>query len=448
MRRSVLAATLLLTACAGAVTGPDTDSPVTPRNGAPRHFFAASDHEHGKEPWITDGTAGGTSLLKDVAPGGDSSSPSQFTPVGSVVYFAVEQPRRQLWKSDGTAAGTVLVRDFGPMLEPGGPAGSGTLDRLTAVGQRLFFSAHDPVHGREPWTSDGTEAGTRLVADLHPGPTGSWIDTITDFRQEAFFNVYMGDASDFALYRSDGSAAGTREVFRFSDFLSPLSVGARLLVGTPHDVFASDGTQRGTVLLQPFNPGRTLQHRHMRVNGGHAFFALWDDLMLSIGAGSQLWKSDGTSRGTVRIKDLERELIWDATLTAVGPNVFFMTSPWPAGHPMSPKTLWKSDGTEAGTVPLGPIATGSSMSVEGTHDRLFIDLWHVEADGSSVGAQLWTSDGTVEGTRLLRRFFLIVDMETVGGAVYFLAKTDPQASFDLWKSDGTEEGTVLVRAFS
>ena len=40
---------------------------------------------------------------------------------------------------------------------------------LTAVGSTLFFTAGDGTHGPELWKSDGTEAGTVLVKDIHPG---------------------------------------------------------------------------------------------------------------------------------------------------------------------------------------------------------------------------------------------------------------------------------------
>ena len=37
----------------------------------------------------------------------------------------------------------------------------------------VLFAADDGVHGRELWRTDGTAAGTAMVADLAPGPTGS-----------------------------------------------------------------------------------------------------------------------------------------------------------------------------------------------------------------------------------------------------------------------------------
>src|SRR4051812_2447059 len=45
-----------------------------------------------------------------------------------------------------------------------GPGSSKPSD-LTAIGNLLYFTAGDGAYGRELWRSDGTRAGTRMVAD-------------------------------------------------------------------------------------------------------------------------------------------------------------------------------------------------------------------------------------------------------------------------------------------
>src|SRR5919108_505689 len=75
--------------------------------------------------------------------------------------------RAELRRSDGTAAGTRLVRDIAPGTESSPPF------YLTRVGDFFLFQAYDPDHGFELWRSDGTAAGTELVKDIDPGRTGS-----------------------------------------------------------------------------------------------------------------------------------------------------------------------------------------------------------------------------------------------------------------------------------
>ena len=111
--------------------------------------------------------AGSATLVSDIGPDG-GSDPQQLVRAGGLVCFTATDGDhgRELWVTDGTTDGTRLVKDIRP-----GSAGSAP-KALTRVGSRLFFTADDGVHGRELWVSDGTAAGTRLVKDLTSGPRG------------------------------------------------------------------------------------------------------------------------------------------------------------------------------------------------------------------------------------------------------------------------------------
>jgi ELWxxDGT repeat protein len=148
----------------GVVVG----GPVVPGRQAVaggRVFFVGDDGVHGAELWSTDGTAAGTHMVADIAPGSAGSSIGPLTVVGRRVYFAADDGvhGRELWTSDGTAAGTRIVADIAP------GAGSSLPANLTEVDGRLLFSADDGVHGVEPWVSDGTAEGTRMLQDIAPG---------------------------------------------------------------------------------------------------------------------------------------------------------------------------------------------------------------------------------------------------------------------------------------
>ena len=110
--------------------------------------------------------------------------------------------------------------------------------------------------------------------------------------------------------------------------------------------------------------------------------------------------------------------------------------------------LWKSDGTEAGTVRVKDINPGASGSIPGGF-TVFNNALYFSAFDATSGFELWRSDGTEAGTVRVKDInpgpggsspfgFTISN-----NALYFSAD-DGTNGFELWKSDGTEPGTVRV----
>ena len=81
-------------------------------------YFAANDAMHGTELWMTDGAVGGTRLLQDILPGASWSSPAKFTPfaaaaLGPRLLFAADDGLDSIepWITDGTSAGTTMLNN-------------------------------------------------------------------------------------------------------------------------------------------------------------------------------------------------------------------------------------------------------------------------------------------------------------------------------------------------
>ena len=74
-------------------------------------------------------------------------------------------------------------------------------------------------------------------------------------------------------------------------------------------------------------------------------------------SGRELWKTDGTAAGTVRVADIipGQDGSWPSHLTSVGSTLFFFADDGTSG-----RELWKSDGTAAGTVLVADIRPGGS----------------------------------------------------------------------------------------
>ncbi len=112
-----------------------------------RLFFDADDGVHGVEPWRSDGTTAGTTLLRDIFPGSGGSQASGFQDVAGRLYFSATDGLHgfELWQTDGTPEGTRLTQDIAPEASSSYPSW------LAVAGDRLFFGADDGLSGDELW---------------------------------------------------------------------------------------------------------------------------------------------------------------------------------------------------------------------------------------------------------------------------------------------------------
>ena len=149
------------------------------------------------EPWVSDGTASGTFRLADIAPGIASSSPAPFVEFSGRTWFtaAASVQGRDLWVSDGTVAGTL------PFLAT---AQSG--HELAVGGDRLFF-----VHQGEPWSTDGTLAGSAIARDIVVGPASSSPRGLVGLGASRLM-VFTAEFAPWGreMWITDGTSSGTR----------------------------------------------------------------------------------------------------------------------------------------------------------------------------------------------------------------------------------------------
>src|SRR5262249_1150846 len=142
-------------------------SNLTEFNG--KLYFEATEAASGRELWVTDGTAAGTSLVYDFNTGTTSGMVNFVGAInvflGKLVLIASSATTgTEIWTSDGTTAGTSLVLD----VYPGTSSGCTTSSNSNCVaGARLFFYGNDGVTGAELWVTNGTPAGTVQVKDIN-----------------------------------------------------------------------------------------------------------------------------------------------------------------------------------------------------------------------------------------------------------------------------------------
>lgn len=484
-------------------TGAGIDQ-LTPHPSLGVVFFRASDSSGNAELWKSDGTPAGTVLVKDIRAGSAGSSPAELTVLGLKLFFSADDSgnsiaNRELWSSDGTANGTTKVKEIRA-------GNSGAEPRhLRLLGNRLFFAANDGVHGSELWSSNGTDAGTTLVTDLVAGSEG-----LAPFDYQFNGAVVSGGfyylATDTTLYRSDGTPAGTRRVGQeLTDVIIGIeglhAAGDRVLFAVA--TFAEGRELFGTRVDTPTQLGLVrvigdqIGHsdpRHMHALPGGDIVLAYDDvdgyewrrlkpdgtaeLLVSLVPGdnpyspinqppvrgasgqlwfinnfSELWVTDGSVAGTRLLFDFDTLPVHEgsaACITARGDEVLVLMRSY------SPErvSLWKNDGTADGTValltpenlPFDTLLSDRSCPFL-AGDAIVLGAWR-----DSIGSELFRSNGTPGNLTLLRDVVpgqdsSYVTLPTrVGAHTYFVASDQGNdGNREVWRTDGTAQGTAMVK---
>jgi ELWxxDGT repeat protein len=279
-------------------------------------------------------TVGPPALVTDINTTGVSSFPSALVRLGDRILFRADDGYhgREWFATDGSAAGTTLLADIFP-----GPTGSappvvsGQDDPYAVVGGTLLFAANDSSHGMELWKTDGTPQGTSLVKDIRPGIPGSSPNNFAVVGNVLYFVADDGSHGR-ELWKSDGTEAGTQLVADLapgSGASNPVplaAVGGKLLMvvggAKGSEPWTSDGTAEGTTLLKDINPGGVTSN-----------------------------SNPGIDLQTSALPTNARQV------ATAGGYVYFAATD--AAHG---RELWRTDGTADGTVLVADVLAGAASS--------------------------------------------------------------------------------------
>ncbi|HEV7766653.1 MAG TPA: carboxypeptidase regulatory-like domain-containing protein [Thermoanaerobaculia bacterium] len=369
-------------------------------------------------------------------------------------YFQASRPDdgTQVWRTDGTEGGTRPFTDFlgGSSVGP------------KVVDTKLFFR-HSTTNPPETlYVSDGTIAGTKPLAAI-PGTFWDWGST-----HDVLYIVSRDDKKQLTYFmRSDGTPEGTSVIREFGANAYAYSLGSRgnifyFHVGSAIDetlsgIWRSDGTTEGTFRLLEPSIGRTDLRKAQVI--GDAYLFDRDD---------QVWMSDGSIAGTRALFPAPSSVIgyagakvyvWVAgelrTITGIdGPSTFVanMERPTASAEVMnrlfllrdeSPRFLGITDGTTAGTNVFAIPSARFSHTLEVAGSFAFFQR------ASEHGTELWRTDGTEQGTTMVKDILPGSfgsgpgDFVSIGDRVLFSAD-DGRHGREPWITDGTAEGTRML----
>jgi len=486
------------------------DLPVT-RVGN-RAVFLSENAQNGAQLWGTDGTAQGTvPLISDVPPTGAAAQngavPSVLGVAGTHGYFALSTGSDyRIVVTDGTVAGTHLLGTAGPLAtNPVTTTEVAGDDNLTFIYElaydsiagytkhlfaytpqtnvltdlrdtipigeddppladsgRLFFKSTDPLHADEPWISDGTSAGTHILANIaqEVRTNDSNPNFLTDVDGTLYFSADDG-VHGVELWKSDGTAGGTSIAFDIAP--GAASSNPSMLVawnGSLYFFNSYDGTfMRTTGAVSAVSPLATLFPeplptvpsspqtgcnfvRSVAFNG-RLYFGASDQI-----SGFELWSTDGTAAGTNEVADIGTGALsgMPCNLTVFNNRLYFRATP---GLGASGFQLWSTDGTAAGTAAVQNMPAMQLVNVGDfvvLNSRLYFDA----SDGNGVTG-VYSTDGTGAGTQLLKTATATdtVPLAPIGTSGGRLVLTDAITSGvttyqEIWLSDGTAAGTAAL----
>jgi ELWxxDGT repeat protein len=438
------------------VGGGDPEWPLDPhslRAFGDRLFFAASDSAHGMELWSSEGSAETTRLFADLRVSTGDSEPHSFASLGErTVFMTRDGPKYTLWSTDGSSAGTTPLRSFQRFGWE-----IGTLDGLA------FFAAEalegEGSNGVEPWVTDGTAQGTRLLADLMPGQGSSAPSRFVAMRGSIFF--IAGVPNPTALWKSQGTPESTVKVVDEAGFNLVQHEGLLYFTssGGIVQLWTSDGSLAGTRAVNAPGSGHLVSsgsgvfafvHESYRGsvlyavdrNGGFTELAVggYSQPVGTAGpylvfyrralqTGSGLWRTDGTPGGTQLIREelFPRDSSHDIPGVTVNGLLFFAGDDGVTGQ-----HLWRTDGTEAGTrrvTDRPPLLYGRLLHLTEADGRLYFGY-----DFGGGVPRLFTSDGSTAGTHEVtaNSGVTVAGHPAKGGSYLFFAGSEASTGIEPW----------------
>jgi len=152
-------------------------------------YFNGSDEVNAHELWKSDGTAGGTAMLKKLDPNG-FGNPGQFKIYNDNLYFIAVDNDYQVWKTDGSEANTIrIMPDVAPNTHAVSYSGG-----FIEYNNSLYFVANYNTAGNElyklttPSSASIKENYKQVNFNVYTNPTANSL-TI-DIERESQFKIF------------------------------------------------------------------------------------------------------------------------------------------------------------------------------------------------------------------------------------------------------------------
>lgn len=403
-----------------------------------------------KRVWVTDGSLDGTKLIKTLS-GSNSRKIHSMTVFNNKVYFGFLFTA-DFWETNGTEEGTkelfsninndgnvqgivkrendlVIFTQKGIHLFDGTSTTKVNTPDITninyfsfkKIGDKVYFTANYKNQGDRVWITNGLDTGTYSLAPFWPD------NSVPTYQMHSVNGKFVfttgtqsGNYNTGELWVSDGTNQGTKllkDINKTGNLDSEpkfqTELNGKIYFAADDNIhgrelFVFDGTT--TTLLKDIYPG-------FNSSNPYDFYVLNNKIIFkayTLEKGLEFWITDGTEAGTVLLKDINpngdgflndnRAYVRINQFKIFNNELYFF-----ADNGTNGMEIWKTNGTEAGTMMLKDINPGFNASYRPALDQRPRIVEHnnelyfyVSSSGSSNNLsyfQMWKTDGTTTGTQ-------------------------------------------------
>ncbi len=336
---------------------------------------------------------------------------------------------------------------------------------MCATPDLLFFGSNNnsTSEGLEPWISDGSTTGTRMLKNINDSYRHSNPKWFKQALGKVLFvaDVFGATTTRTKLFITDGTDAGTVALCDLSyNFPASVSVSTSIFYGKEMngkyyfsaetdaeeaELWVTDGTPAGTKMLKDIYATANFASfpKNFEVLDNKLFFTAKNDVN-----GDELWVSDGTEAGTILVKDIYpgNKGYVTGQLIAYKGKLYFAAADKDANKGIE---LWVSDGTSVGTVLFKDI-NPDYRDANPKEFYVFDDKLYFTATNYQTGAELYVTDGTANGTLLVQDIYTGTSSSnpssfvTVGNALFFVAR-DATTGYELRKLNAGSQTVELIK---
>jgi ELWxxDGT repeat protein len=366
-----------------------------------------------------------------------------------------------------------LLKDITPSTA------STNIEQVYPFKNSLYFNVRNTTEGSDIWKSDGTTTGTKLVKRMGK-LTPYFLSNLSNLSQPHFL-IRQDDGNEFTfdnyqLWKTNGTAKGTTlvkdlgkwdnyfwgDIHKWNDkFYFKSAVYNTTTNTNNYELWQTDGTNTGTKLIKRLgiNQPKSI-FDNIQNNQNLYFTTVQDDGDWETPDPYQLWKTNGTTTGSTLVKNLGKwnHYYFGDNLSDWNGKVYFTSAVYNTTTKTNNYELWQTDGTTTGTKLLKRLGINKPHEIyswiDDNQNLYFSTVQGNDSDGNSNpdNYQLWKTDGTATGTQLVKnlgKWGYYGNVDDWNGKVYFTSAVynsiTKTNNYELWQTDGTKTGTKLVK---